>query len=102
MSSDALSRVAALVLGTAMIVTGGCRSDDTPTSAEESPRKAIGEPGLERVELSARAVETLGIETAPVVAMPVREEIRATAVIKPNENRLAHVSPRDSRQRRSR
>jgi cobalt-zinc-cadmium efflux system membrane fusion protein len=82
------------VLGTAVAIVGGCRGDGTPTSAEPSRQKSAREPGLERVELSAKAVETLGIETAPVVAAPVHEEIRATAVIRPNENRLAHVSPR--------
>lgn len=52
-----------------------------------------GARAVERVTLAAAAVEQTGIATVPVQQRQFADEIRATAVIKPNENRLAHVSP---------
>ena len=44
--------------------------------------------------LGTDALRNAAIETALVMRRPFGQEIRATAVIKPNEHRLAHVSPR--------
>jgi membrane fusion protein, heavy metal efflux system len=85
---------AARLLTVCALLAAGCRSEGAPKDAAE-PEEVPGSdsrPG--RVELSEKGVAALGIETAPAAARAVHEEIRATAVIKPNENRLAHVSPR--------
>src|SRR5262245_63725977 len=42
---------------------------------------------------SSDLLRTTPISTVPVEQRQLTDEIRATAVIKPNENRLAHVSP---------
>jgi cobalt-zinc-cadmium efflux system membrane fusion protein len=50
--------------------------------------------GEERITLPAEALQTASFKTVTVQRQSLEQEIRATAVIKPNENRLAHVSPR--------
>lgn len=47
-----------------------------------------------RLTLSREALETLGLETAPVETRVLDGEIRTTAVIEPDGTRIAHVSPR--------
>lgn len=46
------------------------------------------------VRLSPVALRSLTLKTAPVEQLPLTEGVHVTAVIKANENRLAHVSPR--------
>jgi cobalt-zinc-cadmium efflux system membrane fusion protein len=46
------------------------------------------------VRLSPEALRSLALKTASVERRPLTEEVHVTAVIKPNDNRLAHVSPR--------
>lgn len=46
------------------------------------------------VRLSPVALRSLTLKTAPVERLPLTEGVHVTAVIKANENRLAHVSPR--------
>ncbi|MGH7961146.1 MAG: efflux RND transporter periplasmic adaptor subunit, partial [Candidatus Binatia bacterium] len=46
--------------------------------------------------LPAEALQTVSFKTVTIQRRGLEQEIRATAVIKPNENRLAHVSPRIS------
>ena len=54
------------------------------------PRNPAASASSSRPRRSARRP----ITTLPAEQRPLTDEIRATAVIKPNENRLAHVSPR--------
>ncbi len=65
-------------------------SSEQPTSRTPEPTRG---QAAERVALSAEARLTTAIATVAVEERQLRDEIRATAVIKPNENRLAHVSP---------
>ena len=65
-------------------------SPEAPASRTAEPARS---PSTERVALSAEALRTTAIATVPVEQRPLTNEIRATAVIQPNENRLAHVSP---------
>ena len=46
------------------------------------------------VRLTPKALHSLSLKTAPVERRALTEAVRVTAVIKPNEDRLAHVSPR--------
>jgi cobalt-zinc-cadmium efflux system membrane fusion protein len=71
-------------------LAAGCRGEGAQ-KAPEAPAPA--ESAGERVTLSSEALAGLGIEAVPVERRGLMDEIRATAVIKPNENRLAHVSP---------
>ena len=50
--------------------------------------------GEEQITLPAEALQTVSFKTVTVQQQGLEQEIRATAVIKPNENRLAHVSLR--------
>lgn len=71
---------------------------------EQPARKATAEqeriqPGHEAGEshqltVPPEAQEGQTFQTAPVERRPFRDEIAATAMIKPNEYRLAHLSPR--------
>ncbi|MBI3796205.1 MAG: efflux RND transporter periplasmic adaptor subunit [Deltaproteobacteria bacterium] len=63
------------------------------TGKEEKPTPAP-EHGAEKIELSQSALQTVALQIVSVQRRKLEQEIRATAVIKPNENRLAHVSPR--------
>ena len=47
-----------------------------------------------RVTLSPEAIETIGLRTVAAERRVLADEIRATAVLEPNEYALAHVSPR--------
>ncbi|MGE0825893.1 MAG: efflux RND transporter periplasmic adaptor subunit [Candidatus Binatia bacterium] len=93
--------------GGAVLLTAGCLNegsksepvgkpvDETAAHAHdvaESP--AAQDHGDERITLPAATLQTVSFKTVPVERRGLEQEIRATAVIKPNENRLAHVSPR--------
>ena len=74
-----------------LLLVAACGSN--PEQPASRTKEAAGIPGAERVTLAAEALRTTAIATAPVEQRELTDEIRATAVIKPNENRLAHVSP---------
>lgn len=88
-----------LLIGICSLNTS-CKKDDSQNPATE--KHAGGEEkrpqeqthGEERIALSQSAMQTISLQTISVQRRKLEEEIRATAVIKPNENRLAHVSPR--------
>ncbi len=85
-------RLVAVSMGLALIVVG-CRSGstDSPTATTDAARPRAE---ANRVELSPEAQEAAEIQTRPAALEAMREEIRATAIVKVNENRVAHVSPR--------
>lgn len=93
--------------GGAFLLTAGCMNEGSKSettgkpageTAEHAPEAA--EPaseknhGEERITLPAAALQTVPFKTVTVQRRSLEQEIWATAVIKPNENRLAHVSPR--------
>lgn len=67
----------------------GCGQPQPQEHAEATPRRAPG-----RVTIAPAALADLGIETAPAERRALGTALRANAVIRANENRLAHVSPR--------
>ncbi len=74
-----------------LALASGCRGEP----AEEGPvATPSAKPGDERVALSPAAVAELNLKTMPAERRVLAAAIRATAVIRANENRLAHVSPR--------
>jgi cobalt-zinc-cadmium efflux system membrane fusion protein len=76
-----------------LVLVAGCRQEP----AAEEPTTAAArhtELGGERIVLSPAAVSGLNLKTIPVERRVLDAAIRATAVIRANENRLAHVSPR--------
>jgi cobalt-zinc-cadmium efflux system membrane fusion protein len=78
----------------ATLSLGACRGG-APDERHTSETEHGGEEHVEgRVELPAEAVKMAAIKTALVTTEPVQESVQATAVITPNEYRLAHVSPR--------
>jgi cobalt-zinc-cadmium efflux system membrane fusion protein len=78
---------------TLLVLVAGCRQEP---AAQEPNAAGVPhtEPGGERVVLSPAAVAGLNLKTIPAERRVLDAAIRATAVIRPNENRLAHVSPR--------
>jgi cobalt-zinc-cadmium efflux system membrane fusion protein len=81
----------AMLLLASMLLCAACGA--SPEQPESRTTETAGGQGGERVNLPAEALRTTPISTAPVEQRELTDEIRATAVIKPNENRLAHVSP---------
>ncbi|MFQ5666194.1 MAG: efflux RND transporter periplasmic adaptor subunit [Candidatus Binatia bacterium] len=83
-----------------LLVVVACRHQPaSDTAGRQEPQEGDGGQGRhaeERIDLPPEAVETAGIRTAPATYAPLSEQIEATAVIKPNEYRLAHVNPRIS------
>ena len=70
-----------------------CQQSESPSTGEQAPAGKHAEaPGV--VRLSPAALRSFTLKTTPVERRPLTEDVRVTAVIKPNENRLAHVSPR--------
>lgn len=77
----------------ALTLSAGCTEGRGKQEVAEknAPEKDHGE---ERIELTETALQTVPFKTAVVQRRGLTQEIRATAVIKPDENRLAHVGPR--------
>jgi cobalt-zinc-cadmium efflux system membrane fusion protein len=66
---------------------------DTGTGEQHVQEAAHGE---ERIVLPEAALKTVTLKTMTVQRRGLEHEIKATAVIKPNENRFAQVGPRIS------
>ncbi|MBI3797075.1 MAG: efflux RND transporter periplasmic adaptor subunit [Deltaproteobacteria bacterium] len=79
---------------TLSLLTSCQRSEsvNTPEAASPPTKEPAEATGV--VRLSPAALRSLTLKIAPVERRPLTEDVRVTAVIKPNENRLAHVGPR--------
>ena len=74
----------------ALALLAGCgRGENEPVAADTEASAAA----VERVTIAAEAIATTGVEVTPAAVHAIGSELRVTAVIRPNENRLAHVSP---------
>src|SRR5262245_506449 len=87
-----LAAVVALVVISASCHGGSPSTADEPKEGE--PLEIGAKHAGERVESPREAVERASIEAVAVATAAVVEEIRSTAIVRPNEYRLAHVSPR--------
>jgi cobalt-zinc-cadmium efflux system membrane fusion protein len=85
--------LAATVLALPLFVAA-CQHDAAATSPTESVPPSTEERSGGRIELSPKQREAAGIRTTPAVERGLGQDLRVTAVIKPNEYRFAHVSPR--------
>ena len=95
-----------LLLVVGSLFGAGCRQSNVEESGKQSssePRTSSGKegdrkqaPSTEQQEVSvpAEALSGQAFQTARVERRPFRDEITATATIKPNEYRLVHLSPR--------
>ena len=90
------AKVAAYVVFTcSLILLVSCQSPPPSVSPSPPPAQSqTAEVQQDTVRLSPAALRSLTITTVPVTRRALTEDVRVTAVIKPNENRLAHVSPR--------
>jgi membrane fusion protein, heavy metal efflux system len=92
--------VFAVVLLSALIVTGACSKKDLPAekkatvAAPKGEAKMKGEHQEGKVELTPEAARTAGIEVQQVAAAPLSELIEATAVLELNGDKVSRVGPR--------
>ncbi len=84
------SPLAALALAAVLSQFAACQGE----SPSEAPSRQSEAHAEERIELPPKAREAASIKTVATAERPLGQFLRATAVIKPNEYRLAHVSPR--------
>jgi len=85
------SPLTALAIAAVLTLFTACQHE-TP-SAPSEPTTPDGHAD-ERIELPPKAREAASLKTVAAAERPLGQTLRATAVIKPNEYRLAHVSPR--------
>ena len=93
-SEDRRHLAAAVAL---MVISAACRGGSPNASdaqKEGEPLKIGAKHAEERVEIPREAVKRASIEAVTVAAQAMVEEIRSTAIVRPNEYRLAHVGPR--------
>jgi cobalt-zinc-cadmium efflux system membrane fusion protein len=82
--------LAALAIAAVLIPFAACQHE-APSEAPPRPPEPHADA---RIELPPKAREAASIRTVAAAERPLGQTLRATAVIKPNEYRLAHVSPR--------
>jgi cobalt-zinc-cadmium efflux system membrane fusion protein len=83
------SRTATILILLSLV--SACRENPAQTGPTATPH---AEKGAERITLSPAAVAELKLKTSLAERRVLGQTIRATAVIRANDNRLAHVSPR--------
>ena len=83
-----------LCLIAAVTVLGGCQNHARRPPNQESSAGQNSKSGPEQLHLSADAIRTIGLRSELAQAGELGEELTTTAVIKPDEYRMAHVSPR--------
>ena len=109
--------VIALTLILATLSLAGCgKPESSPTAAAQvAPKPGVvattpdeknghgehkeGEPGhgdAEPLKLSAEAIEAAGIKSEEIAESEVVDQLIVTATIRPNQDRITHVSPRVS------
>ncbi len=76
-----------------LLVTPGCQQEERQQEVEEKHTHNT-DHAEERIALSGEARQTVSFQIVTVQRRGLEQEIRTTAVIEPNENRLAHISPR--------
>lgn len=82
--------LAALAIAAVLLPFTACQHE-APSGARSEPPEPHAD---ERIELPPKAREAGSLKTVAAAERPLVQALRATAVIKPNEYRLAHVSPR--------
>ena len=93
MKFDSGALLLRLVFGLSLLAS--CQPSGSPDPVPTTvPPAEVQAEARDTVHLSPAALHALTIKTTPVIRRQLTEEVRVTAVIKPNENRLAHVSPR--------
>ncbi len=78
----------------AVLAAGGCKSRKFAEPAQGSVRPVEGSAPLQAIHLAPEAIQTIGLQTEPARIRMLTRHLVTTAVIKPNEYRIAHVSPR--------
>jgi cobalt-zinc-cadmium efflux system membrane fusion protein len=92
MRTQSLKLIACLIA--AVTSLGGCENRARRPANEESTASQNSKSGRDLLHLSADAIKTINLRSEPAEAGDLGEELTTTAVIKPDEYRMAHVSPR--------
>lgn len=99
MTKNWIYTIGLILLTSASAFLLSCGGDDSQQTeikdnGQESYKDEHSEEG--HVELSDEALKTLNLKTEVAGKRSIENEIKTTAVIEPNRNRIAHVSPRIS------
>lgn len=81
----------------AVFLTTGCGRDEAPVDEhgdEHAREEGHGHEDEGHIELTPEALETISLKTVIVEKRLVGGEIKTTAIIEPDNTRIAHVSPR--------
>lgn len=93
MTTRATHRIVRAALVAILLFGTGCSRGGEQKTQASSGNNEKSEPSRE-IRISAQAIQTIGLQTEIARPQEVAQEITTTAVIKPNEYRLARVSPR--------
>jgi len=97
MSTHPVLRTIVAVSVSAALLSGGCKTGKSGAPSQNNPPRPIeGAARLHPIHLGAEAIRTIGLQTEPARTQELTRQLVTTAVIKPNEYRIAHVSPRIS------
>jgi len=73
---------------------GGTEKEEHADEGEQAHEEENGHEDEGHIELTPEALESISLKTATAERRPVGGEIKTTAVIEPDNTRIAHVTPR--------
>lgn len=76
----------------------GAAADKAAAKADEKQgeRSEAGHGDADQLKLTAEAIEAAGIKTEEIAEVEIVDQLIVTATIRPNQDRITHVSPRVS------
>lgn len=74
---------------TLLLSWSGCSREETASVSDNEPAAAAEEPGT--LELDGEAQERIGLQTAEAQLIPLARHLRTTAIVGPNETRVARL-----------
>ena len=107
MKTSKTNLATALLIGLATLFLAGCGKPEPaqtapagtaankPVDKHEEQKDGKAEHGeAEQLKLTAEAIEAAGIKVEELAAQEISEQLIVTATIRPNQDRITHVSPR--------
>lgn len=94
MSARRVFRATLAVCACVALFADGCKGRKLEEPTQNMPNQTEGATALQAIHLTPEAIQTIGLQTEAARAQELTSRLVTTAVIKPNEYRIAHVSPR--------